>query len=275
MEDMMGGGEEMSMMEDMMMDMGGTGETAASGSGRLFNSENSISVCVPPRLWIMQILNLLWAGSLQCEVVPHRELYEAYKQALQDADQYDQDADTPFYYDLQVQRADVTDKSADQLVEADWVKVWDRTLYTKLATYNWSGFAPEIVPNDYRDEALTMWIPPVLLDDYRSIARHPLIPEMSQAAIKQEQGNVVEDEEVKQFSMEMEDDTELVAPGQRATGGMGGEGWHGHGYGYGNGHGHGYGHGHGRRNDDGHGHGDDGPWRSRRRSCRLQIDPIL
>ena len=42
-------------------------------------------------------------------VVPHRELYEAYKQALQDADQYDPRRDTPFYYDLQVQRADVTD----------------------------------------------------------------------------------------------------------------------------------------------------------------------
>ena len=231
MEDMMGGGEEMSMMEDMMMDMGGTGETAASGSGRLFNSENDLGMRPTATLdnanpepavgWFI-------AGSA---VVPHRELYEAYKQALQDADQYDPRRDTPFYYDLQVQRADVTDKSADQLVEADWVKVWDRTLYTKLAAYNWSGFAPEIVPNDYRDEALTMWIPPVLLDDYRSIARHPLIPEMSQAAIKREQGNVVEDEEVKQFSMEMEDDTELVAPGQRATGGMGGEGGMDMGYG--------------------------------------------
>lgn len=224
MEDMMGGGEEMSMMEDMMMDMGGTGDTEGSGPERKFNSEKDLGMRPTATLdnanpkpavgWFI-------AGSA---VVPHRELYEAYKQALQDADQYDPRRDTPFYYDLQVQRADVTDKSADQLVEEDWVKVWDRTLYTKLAAYNWSGFAPEIVPNDYRDEALTMWIPPVLLDDYRSIAQHPLIPEMSQAAIKREQGNVVEDEEVKEFSMEMDDDTELVAPGQRATGGMGGEG---------------------------------------------------
>ena len=224
MEDMMGGGEEMSMMEDMMMDMGGTGDTEGSGPERKFNSEKDLGMRPTATLdnanpkpavgWFI-------AGSA---VVPHRELYEAYKQALQDADQYDPRRDTPFYYDLQVERADVTDKPADQLVEEDWVKVWDRTLYTKLAAYNWSGFAPEIVPNDYRDEALTMWIPPVLLDDYRSIAQHPLIPEMSQAAIKREQGNVVEDEEVKEFSMEMDDDTELVAPGQRATGGMGGEG---------------------------------------------------
>ena len=53
-------------------------------------------------------------------VVPHKELYENFKQAFMDADQYDPRRDTPFYYDLEVQRADVTGKSVDQLAEDDW-----------------------------------------------------------------------------------------------------------------------------------------------------------
>ena len=117
-------------------------------------------------------------------VVPHKELYEAYELALKDADQYDPRRDTPIYFNLDVQRADVTDKPVDQLAEEDWVKIWDRSSYTKLAALRWSGFAPEIVPADYRDEALTMWIPPVLLDDYSRFATHPLIPMIPQKELK-------------------------------------------------------------------------------------------
>ena len=222
-------GEDMfgDMEMEMEMEMGmGTGDEGLDGGGpsRSFASTHDLGMRpVPTQDKANPEPAIGWfiAGSA---VVPHRELYESYKQALQDADQYDPRRDTPFYYDLQVQRADVTDKSVDQLVEADWAKVWDRTLYTKLAAYNWSGFAPEIVPVDYRDEALTMWIPPVLLDDYRSFALHPLVPRLSQSEIKREQGNTEETEDVKEFSMEMEDDTELVAPGQRSGGMFGGMG---------------------------------------------------
>jgi len=218
----MGGMEDMMMMEDMMSEMG-EGLGGGSSSNRKFDSQHDLGmrpVATQDKANPEPAVGWFIAGSA---VVPHRQLYEAYKQALQDADQYDPRRDTPFYYDLQVQRADVTDKSVEQLVDADWTQVWDRTLYTKLAAYNWSGFAPEIVPSDYRDEALTMWLPPVLLDDYRSFAFHPLIPKLSQSQIKREQGNVEEETEVKEFSMEMEDDTELVAPGQRSNGGFGGD----------------------------------------------------
>ena len=219
MDDMM---MEMGGMEDMMMEMGEGGVGGASGPNRSFNNEHDLGmrpVATQDKANPEPAVGWFIAGSA---VVPHRQLYEAYKQAFQDADQYDPRRDTPFYYDLQVQRADVTDKSADQLVEADWAKVWDRTLYTKLAAYNWSGFAPEIVPSDYRDEALTMWLPPVLLDDYRSIALHPLVPKLSQDAIKREQGSIEEDTDIKEFSMEMDDDAELVAPGERSRSSFGG-----------------------------------------------------
>ena len=210
--------DEMMGMDDMMSEMGEGGLGDAGGPNRLFNAEHDLGmrpVATQDKANPEPAVGWFIAGSA---VVPHRELYEAYKQALQDADQYDPRRDTPFYYDLQVQRADVTDKSPDQLVEADWADVWNRTLYTKLAASVWSGFAPEIVPADYRDEALTMWIPPVLLDDYRSIGFHPLIPRLSQSEIKREQGNLIDDEDTNEFSTE--DDSELVAPGQRSNGGM-------------------------------------------------------
>ena len=217
--EMMGGMEDMMMMEDMMSEMGEGGLAGSDGPNRKFNVELDMGmrpVATQDKANPEPAVGWFIAGSA---VVPHRQLYEAYKQALQDADQYDPRRDTPFYYDLQVQRADVTDKSVDQLVEGDWADVWNRTLYTKLAASVWSGFAPEIVPADYRDEALTMWIPPVLLDDYRSIGYHPLIPRLSQSEIKREQGNLDEEENTNEFSME--DDSELVAPGQRSNGGMG------------------------------------------------------
>ncbi len=217
--DEMMGGEEMDMMEEMMGEMG-TGDGGASGPNRMFNSSHDLGMrptATADNANPEPSIGWFIAGSA---VVPHRELYEAYKQALQDADQFDPRRDTPFYYDMQVQRADVTDKSTDQLVDADWSDVWDRTLYTKLAAFRWSGFAPEVVPSDYRDDALTMWIPPVLLDDHRSFSLHPLVPEMSQSELKRQQGNTEEEEDITEFTMEMEDDTELVAPGQRSNGGM-------------------------------------------------------
>lgn len=220
MEEMMGSGMESMMDEMSMMEEMGTGVMESSGSGRRFSSDHDFGLrptATDDKANPEPSVGWFIAGTA---VVPHKELYEAYKQALQDADQYDPRRDTPFYYDMQVQRADVTDKPVDQLAEADWTTVWDRTMYTKLAAYRWSGFAPELVPNDYRDDALTMWIPPVLLDDYRSFALHPLVPMISHSELKKSQTTDVTDEEVKEFSMDMEDDdTTLVAPGQRSTSG--------------------------------------------------------
>jgi hypothetical protein len=156
-------------------------------------------------------------------VVPHKKIYESYEMALRDADQYDPlRRDTPMYFNIEVQRADVTDKPVDQLVDADWLKIWDRTMYTKVGAKVWSGFAPEIVPSDYRDDALTMWIPPVLLDDYREFALHPLVPMIPHKELKAQSED--EGPEVFEvFTFDGEDDSELIAPGGSPGMGMGGE----------------------------------------------------
>lgn len=160
-------------------------------------------------------------------LLPHREIYEAYELALKDASGYDPSRDTPLYYDFEVQRADVTEKSVQQLGEEDWVKVYDRSLYTKIADTVWQGFAPEIVPEDYRDENITTWIPPVLLDDYSHFALHPRIPMLSKRELEEQQ--LLEDEkndrsgEINLENLDFQnDESELAGPG--ADGGMRGGG---------------------------------------------------
>lgn len=223
--DMMMGGED--MMD--MMGMGGMGEDmmGSTGSSRSFNSKHDhgyrplsgASEKFPP----MPTVSWFVAGRA---VVPHKELYEAYEMALRDAEGYNPIRDTPVYYNMEVQRADVTNKKVDALVEADWVNIWDRLRYTKLAAQYWSGFAPEIVPNDYRHEAFSLWTPPVLIDDYRDFASHPLIPTMPWKELRALQNPVDDDDDaLKTWSPDEgfggeDDNVVLVAPGE-AGGGFG------------------------------------------------------
>ena len=117
-------------------------------------------------------------------VVPHKMMFESFEHSLKDAEGYDfMNRDQPFYRGYELQRADVTDKPVDQLVEEDWIKRDGRQEVTYDAIVFWSGFAPELVPDDYRDVTLTMWIPPVLLDDYASFALHPLVPMLPKSEI--------------------------------------------------------------------------------------------
>ncbi|MEM6690767.1 MAG: hypothetical protein AAF664_15140 [Planctomycetota bacterium] len=112
-------------------------------------------------------------------VLPHQKVYESHELAFANASDYDEQRDTPNYIDFEVQRADVTGRSAEDLQEDEWLTIWNRKSYTILVDRFWSGFAAEIVPGDYRDANLTMWLPPVLLKDIRSFASHPMIPEKS------------------------------------------------------------------------------------------------
>ena len=109
-------------------------------------------------------------------VMPHKEAVEAYQAALEEAEGYDPRRDRPQYYNFEVQRADVTNTAVEDLTEDDWVLRGSRLKYLRDAISKWSGFSPEIVPLPYRDQALTTYIPPVLLDDYRQFSVHPLIP---------------------------------------------------------------------------------------------------
>ncbi|MGI9472494.1 MAG: hypothetical protein ACR2NZ_13215 [Rubripirellula sp.] len=217
--DMMMGGMDMSMMEGMEGSM-------SAGSGRRLDSKFDFGyrpkATEDGREPIPSVGRFI-AGTA---VVPHKELYEAYELALRDNDQYDPRRDTPFYYDLEVQRADVTEKPVDQLVEADWVKLpWNRDLYTQLGALRWSGFAPEIVPGDYRDEALTTWIPPVLLDDYRPFATHPMIPMVPHKELKAQLGIDTIEDDPMEFSIDGAEGLDLVVPGERGGGLSGGGGY--------------------------------------------------
>ncbi|MFK8112341.1 MAG: hypothetical protein AB8B91_09070 [Rubripirellula sp.] len=231
-EEMMGMGDmEMEMdMEMMGMGMGmdtGMGELSA-GAGRRFDSKKDFGYRPPPagtneKRPPMPSVSWFVAGRA---VVPHKELYESYEMALKDAEGYMPIRDTPVYFNMEVQRADVTTKKVEDVAEADWVNIWDRLRYTKLAAQMWSGFAPEIVPDDYRHEAFSLWIPPVLLDDYASFATHPQVPMISQKELNMLLNSEVEvDNGPGDFSLEDDEDdgTSLVGPGQ--TGNMGGEGY--------------------------------------------------
>ena len=127
-------------------------------------------------------------------VVPHKEIYEAYNLALKDSTDYLASRDIPIYTNLEVQRAEVTDKSVDQLTEEDWTLVWTYEEYRKVAAYRWAGYANEIVPPEYRDanNRLSLWIPPVLIDDYRPYVTHPLIPLLSPAELAPDDDEEVE-----------------------------------------------------------------------------------
>tara|TARA_R110002049_G_scaffold72490_2_gene187056 strand:- start:41123 stop:43114 length:1992 start_codon:yes stop_codon:yes gene_type:complete len=117
-------------------------------------------------------------------VVPHKAMHESFEHSLKDAEGYDyMNRDRPIYRGYQLQRADVTNKTVDELVDEDWVNRDSDRQVTVDAIRDWSGTAPELVPSDYRDVTLTMWVPPVLIDDYASYTLHPMIPMLPKSEI--------------------------------------------------------------------------------------------
>ena len=206
MQDAMEDSMEESMMEGMMM-RGGEEMGSMSTATRTFPDESNFGTRPgrsADRQYPKPAIGWFIAGTA---LLPHKEIYEAFQFALESADGYDaRRRDTPIYYNLEVQRADVTTKPVDQLVDGDWVKIWDRTLYTKLAARRWAGFAPDIVHEEYRDPSLTLWFPPVLIDDYRPFSTHPKIPTKSQQEMEMI-GKEVEFEEAPAFDFNDQGDS--------------------------------------------------------------------
>ncbi|MDV6031302.1 MAG: hypothetical protein F9B45_14610 [Phycisphaera sp. RhM] len=190
--DMMGMGMDMEMSMDMM-GMDAMSTAGASGPIRKLAADKNLGTTAkstkhltsgadqPP----VPGIGLFIAGTA---VIPHKQLIDAYQEALSYAAEYDPvKRDLPRYVAYQVQRADVTNKSVDQLTDADWIlRDSNDTTIWNAANY-WSGFAPELVPDDYRIPGVTMWVPPVLLDPYASFANHPLIPLKTKRALLAEQ----------------------------------------------------------------------------------------
>lgn len=174
----------------MGMESGMMGRSGLGGAGRKFDSENNFGYSaslatsqssaskkpVPQSAWFI-------AGTA---VIPHKEIAESYQAALAASEGYEPQRDQPLYFNYQIQRADVTNKAVDALVEQDWIDIGDRESDLKRAAFVWAGFAPEVVPLDYRDLNITGYIPPILLSDYSKFVRHPLIPMVSRDEIERE-----------------------------------------------------------------------------------------
>lgn len=186
------------------------------GAGRKFNSKNDFGVVAktvkehPP---IPKLARMIVGAA----VVPHKEIFEAYKLALGDADAYSPGRDSPLYVNFEVQRADVTKKSVDQLTDQDWTRVWTLKYYEDVAAKRWAGVAQDIVPPEFRDDQLSNWIPPVLLDDYRTFVTHPLIPMTSPDELESEEDEEEDPESNELFS---DDANRRSAPRRGRTGGL-------------------------------------------------------
>jgi len=109
-------------------------------------------------------------------LMPQKKIVEEFEKALMQADGYNPQRDMPYFIGFQLQRADVTNKSVDQLTDADWGSRGDSRYFQRLLLYRWAGMAKEIVAAKYRDAELTSAIPPVLLDHYAWFTTHPRIP---------------------------------------------------------------------------------------------------
>ncbi len=175
--------------EMMGMDGGGMmGRSGFGGAGRKFDAESNFGYSassafsqasgskkpVPQSAWFI-------AGTA---VIAHKEIAESYQAALAASDGFDAQRDQPLYFNYEIQRADVTNKAVASLAEKDWIDIGDRESDLKRAAFVWAGFAPELVPLDYRDLNITGYIPPILLSDYSKFALHPLIPKVSRDEIE-------------------------------------------------------------------------------------------
>ncbi|EMI44104.1 hypothetical protein [Rhodopirellula sp. SWK7] len=209
------------MMDPGMMGSGMTGpiRTLAPEYNFGYRTNSTTTSGVPGTETKQPIPQSAWfiAGTA---VIPHKEIAESYKAALFDADGFLPQRDQPFYFNYEIQRANVTKKTVDQLVEEDWVLIGSRESDLKRAAFVWAGYAPELVPIDYRDLNVTGYIPPILLSDYSKFALHPLIPMETRQQIE-DQKLYEESQQVVEINP---DEMELADPNATGTmGGMGGD----------------------------------------------------
>ncbi|MEM6472423.1 MAG: hypothetical protein AAF802_22870 [Planctomycetota bacterium] len=157
--------------------------------------------------------------------IPHKEMIDAYQEALSNAAGYMPDRrDRPIYMAYQVERADVTDKSIADLKEDDWILRDDNERTLRNAVLYWSGVADEIVPRDYWVNGVTMWIPPVMLDPATDFATNALVPLKTKKELDLEKMKREKEEEDKNATPMTDDDIEVNITGDANNGFMGGQG---------------------------------------------------
>jgi hypothetical protein len=214
--DMYGADMGMGMGMDPGM-MGGMGSMSATAAGRRFNAKHNFGFTPTTKDSQLPVPQYAWFIS-GTAVIPHKAMAESFREALQSAEGYLPVRDQPLYFNYEVQRADVTNKSVDELADEDWILRYTREQNVKQAAFSWAGYAQEVVPEEYRDLNVTGYIPPVLLMDYTDFVTHPLIPMVSRRE-KQMKAR----EEMMREEKFGADDLELAGPGSAGMG-MGGMG---------------------------------------------------
>ncbi|MEM6472654.1 MAG: hypothetical protein AAF802_24045 [Planctomycetota bacterium] len=157
--------------------------------------------------------------------IPHKEMIDAYQEALSNASGYLPDRrDRPIYLAYQVERADVTDKNVEELKDDDWILRDDNERTLRNAVLYWSGVAEEIVPRDYWVDGVTMWIPPVMLDPATDFATNALVPLKTKKELDLEKRKREQEEEEKNATPMTGKDIEIDITGNSNGGFMGGGG---------------------------------------------------
>jgi len=237
----------MGMGGEGMMDPYGMESSAMAGPGGMMSGPGGMAASrrIDPKLYdqgfrpqgntqnLIPAMGQFIAG---VALMPHKQLHQAFEEALKSAEGYNPRRDQPVYLLFEVYRADVTDKAVDQLTDQDWTLVANSEFYKRLVIRLWAGMAKEIVTGKYRDPALTTPIPPILLDHYGRFASHPEIPlgdedpraTMQQMAQQQQNlpsGPITFDAEEDPFANRGRiDPLRNLRPGMSGSGPMGGAG---------------------------------------------------
>lgn len=212
--DGMGMGMDGMGMDGSMMDSGGKRQLSAEynfgfpvATASSSTTGSSTKEPGPQNAWFI-------AGSA---LLPHKVISESYREKLAEADGYLPIRDQPLYFNYEIQRAEVTNKTVDQLEDKDWIQIANRESDLKRAAFVWAGYAPELVHSDYRDVNLTGYIPPVLINDYSSFAVHPMIPKESRKELEQIEFLESQDD----VEVDSAENTELADLGSSTGMGMG------------------------------------------------------
>ncbi|MEI7461598.1 MAG: hypothetical protein WCK15_19600, partial [Pirellula sp.] len=111
-------------------------------------------------------------------LAPHQEMETEYKKEFADVRGYLDGRDTPNYVGIEVQRAEINDKNANQdLAESDWKPLPNAgTEEFKKFAKNMIGTCADVHRPEWTEPSISMPIPPILLNDYQKYASHLQIP---------------------------------------------------------------------------------------------------
>ncbi len=149
-------------------------------------------------------------------LVPHEAMIKEYEAKLRESASYNAMRDTPIYLNFEIERSEVLPNQPDK---------WEKrgTAVEQLAMMKkWLPPKPQRIPDvidpTSSDFALTMPIPPLLMQDYRKFAKHPDIDWVWDAGLNQMNMQM----NAQPANQNVPDNTEQLLPGERPMGAMGG-----------------------------------------------------